>query len=139
MVHTALVFGHTFPADPRFLRLGIGCSALAVAAVFCLDWLIPPGVGVPVLYVVILWASLWWATPAQAIVIAAVTSLLTVAGFAFSYPVELSPDGINRAAICSAGRFPRTIFPRCCKQPRSCQNSADSCILDFRASQWSKP
>jgi PAS domain S-box-containing protein len=96
MVLTEATLGHPLFVDPRFQRLGFGCSLLAMAAVFGLDWFSPRAIGVPVLYLLIFWASLWWAAAAQTVAIAAVASLLTLIGYHAPDASEWLLDGVGR-------------------------------------------
>jgi len=66
--------------------------ALAIAAVFALDWLTPPGIAIPFFYILILWVTLAWA-PSQVLAVTAASSALTVIG------MFLSPEGELRAGL----------------------------------------
>lgn len=70
-------------------------TGLAIAAVFMLDWLTPPGFALHFLYLLILWVALPRASARQTFGIAAAISALTVAG------LFLSPEGELRSGLAN--------------------------------------
>ncbi len=91
------VLGRALAAKPDFQSMRSPLAALAITAVFAIDCLTPIGIGVPFLYILILWIALAWTTPRQALAIAAVSSLLTVVGFFLSPEGDLAVGLANRA------------------------------------------
>ena len=89
--------GRALLAKSGFQSMGSLLVALAITAVFAVDWATPPGVGVPFSYVLILCIALVWATPRQVFAVAAASSVLTVFGLFLSHGSELHADLANCA------------------------------------------
>ncbi|MBI3526868.1 MAG: PAS domain S-box protein [Betaproteobacteria bacterium] len=90
------VFGRAFPAKPGFQSMEAWLVALLIATVFAIDGFTPLGFGIPFFYVLILWAALVWATPRQALAMAATGAALTVVGLFLSPEGHLRTDLTNR-------------------------------------------
>lgn len=96
MVTNTPVFGQAFLASPGFQPMVTLLVALAIAAVFALDWLTPLGIAIPFFYILILWVTLAWA-PSQVFTVTAASSALTVIGMFLSPEGELRVGLTNRA------------------------------------------
>lgn len=102
MVTDTPVIGWAFLARPGFQPVGKLLVALAIAAVFALDCLMPLGFGIPYLYVPILWAAMPWSSPRQISNILVACSVLTVAGLFLSPESDLRMGLTNRAIALAA-------------------------------------
>lgn len=80
-------------------------TALAIAAVFVLDWMTPLGFAIDFLYLPILWAAMPQASSRQTFGIAGVISALTVAGLFLSPGSDLQVGLVNRAITLLAAWF----------------------------------
>src|SRR5712691_2977225 len=98
MVTDTPVLGRAFLAEPGFHSRGSLVVALAITAVFAIDCVMPLGFGIPFFYIPILWVALAWATPRQALAIAAASSALSVVAL-FSSPEGNLPIGLTNRAI----------------------------------------
>ena len=112
MILTEVAAGQPFSIDPRWRQLSLGGTLLAAVAVSLLDWFTPQVAGIPLLYLVILWTSLWWAARPQVIIVAALASVLTLAIYPAPHAPEWVPDGVGRVvhhhrALVHGGLRPR--------------------------------
>ncbi|MBI4207701.1 MAG: PAS domain S-box protein [Betaproteobacteria bacterium] len=97
MLTNARVLGQGFPAKSGFQSVSTLFVALAIAVVFALDGFTPIGIGIPFLYILILWIAMAWGTPRQAFAVTVTSSVLTLLGLLLSPDGELRTDLTNRA------------------------------------------